>query len=228
MGLKAAIIKRLAPYQYPQLLFAKAIIERIPRTEQQLYIADCPCGNGEVAYHLSAAKHVSVTAVDIDVRSIATASHNFRRPNLQFKAADIFEFLSEKKAFDLICVVNSLFLLPDQEKLFKLLHGSLNGDAARLIIITPNPEGKNFKRFQEQHPGVNKNVLGKNALKEKASEMQFAISEITELEYAGYYGRRELRLLSVFAPFYLQILNFFAKLSRQKQGNYILYSLKKL
>ena len=227
--LKRKIIKRLAPYQYPQVLFGREIMNSLNRSAIQPHsILDCPCGNGEVSYRLSALEQSAVIGVDINAKSIEMASTNFKSPNLEFKVADIFSFLSEKKQYDLICVVNSLFLLPDHENLFKLLHARLNGSKARLMIITPNPEGENFKRFQEQHPGVNKIVFGKHEMTTRAAELQFAVKEITELEYAGYYGRKELRYLSVLAPFYLLSLNFFKSSSGEKRGNYILYCLEKL
>lgn len=225
---KNKVTRWLAPYQYPQRVFANEIIKLIAKKDTvTLTILDCPCGNGEVSYHLSKLPRASVTGVDIEEQAIANAVRNFKNPNLEFKTADIFDILSGTKKYDVICIVNSLFLLPKHNELFQRVHNALRDAGSSFILIIPNTEGDNFKAFQTLNPGINKTVITTGELKTKAAEMCFTINNIKEIAFAGYYGRGELRFFSVFAPFYLQFLNFCKGLMKHKKGNYILYRLNK-
>lgn len=224
--LKNSIIKILAPYQYPQVIFAREICKALEK-QQQAVILDCPCGNGEVSYHLSRLPGAVVKGVDRDEKPVKRATENFSRKNLIFETADIFSILSEDKLYDVICVVNSLFLLPDHDKLFGLLYARLRNKSAKLIIITPNPESDNFKNFQGLDPSVNKTILNPVQVKTKAEQMCFTMNGVKEIAYASYYGRKELRFFSVLAPFYLLMLDFFKSLTKHKQGNYLMYCFAK-
>jgi SAM-dependent methyltransferase len=227
-GMKSTIIKLLAPYQYPQIVFSKAILDALGKAGVRSgKILDCPCGNGEVSYHLSCLPDTHVKGVDIDAASIITATRNFKKGNLEFNTGDIFEELSRPVSYDAICVVNSLFLLPDHEKLFSLLRSRLRNNTSRLLIITPNTEGDNFKNFQLKNPSINKSILNKTELKTKATENGFTMTEALEIAYITHYNRKELKYFSVFSPFYLLMLNYFKNLSKRRHGNYILYSFTK-
>ena len=161
-------------------------------------------------------------AADISASAVEIASKNFKKPNIKFIESDIFKILSGTLKFDGICIVNSLFLLPEHDKLFALIKSGLKTTNAKLLIIVPNIEGENFKAFAANNPGVNRSILGLNELTVKLSDYGFHVSEAKEIAYASYYGRKELKYFSVFACFYLTALHLLFSLNKKNKGNYIL------
>src|SRR5579872_4439802 len=106
---KQSFIKKLSKYNYPHGVFASAIkhylISNSIAAEQ---IIDCPCGNGEIAYHLAKLPNSKIVAADISKESIAWAKDNFQRSNIEFVCADIKTVVRSEGKTDVFCIINSL------------------------------------------------------------------------------------------------------------------------
>jgi 2-polyprenyl-3-methyl-5-hydroxy-6-metoxy-1,4-benzoquinol methylase len=224
--LKNTIIRQLARFQYPQIVFAREIVKEINKQGRTtINILDCPCGNGEVSYLLSRIKGAEVTGADIDETSISIAQKNYPSPHLHFKKKDIFELLSDESKYDIICLVNSLFLLTEHTRLLRMISASLKDSKSHLFLIIPNIKGKNFINFTEENPGVNLKTYSQSEMIGKLEESGFRVrvNGSREIVLANRYGRKELKYFSVLAPFYLRALDGLNRLFSAKKGNYIFF-----
>lgn len=214
--------------QYPQFVFAKSIINFLPKKSDKPYtIIDIPCGNGETSYQLSKLKNVKVEGYDIVESCIRNANQEYHNKNLVFEQGNIFDVLKTKVNIDAICVINSFFLLPNRTELLSLIANSLNAEG-RAYFIIPNINGINYLNFKKSNPSPNFVELSlvdfENLLKTNGMEL----IKHQAICYANVYGRKELKLLSRLSPYYLMVLNFF--MSRFKIGtpSYYLVICKKV
>ncbi|MBA3664197.1 MAG: class I SAM-dependent methyltransferase [Bacteroidetes bacterium] len=229
LNIKEYLIKKLSAFQYPQFIFGKELIRALSENGfSGGTVLDCPCGNGEVSYHLSKLKNTQIVGADINEVSVAIARRNFHKPNIEFMQADIFEILSGDQKFAAICVVNSLFLLPDHQELFFKIKNSLNDNKSKVYLIVPNVQGDNFKIFVKENPDVNRITDNIEQLTKKLLIFGFNVDASREIAYSTYYGRKELKYFSIFAPFYLLTLNFFKSLSKNQKGNYLILTCSPL
>ena len=103
--------KWLLKYNYPQIVFGKEITSYLLNTGKSCKtIIDCPCGNGETAWHLSRIGG-KVIAADISEDSIKNALQNFDSKNISYSVQNINAILGSETGFNVFCLVNSLFLL---------------------------------------------------------------------------------------------------------------------
>jgi 2-polyprenyl-3-methyl-5-hydroxy-6-metoxy-1,4-benzoquinol methylase len=104
------VAKMLLKYNYPQAVFAKEIIAYLLDTGRSCKtIIDCPCGNGETAWHLS---HIGgkVIAADSSPDAINRAASNFSGSKLSYEINTIVSVLNAYPQFDVFCIINYLFL----------------------------------------------------------------------------------------------------------------------
>ncbi len=201
--------KNLFTYSYPQYLFASRIKHFLKKLNRPLEIIDIPCGTGEISYHLSKILHAAVFGYDIDGKKIALCNKLFRGKNLHYERQDIFQVL-EQKSFDVLCIINSLFLLPDTDKLINLISEKVKGDNY-LIVVIPNIKSENYKIFQKENAGIN--------IFEKTPEELIMIFESKGLKnisshgigYSKIYGRKFLQIFGPFKFIYHHIENFIQK-----------------
>ena len=194
--------------QYPQYLFGSSIRSyirtHIPQTNGLL--VDVPCGNGETSYIL-ADLNIKIKGFDLDENSIIRAKANYLKENLTFEKENIFEALGKESAIDLLCVINSFFLLPDRDKLLDLIRNSIKPDGYVFFII-PNIDSINYRNFKGTNSFVNQTELTLSEFKNKMESHGLKIVFTKPLCFANLYGRKELRFLSRLAPYYLIILNY--------------------
>jgi SAM-dependent methyltransferase len=225
--MKKKIISFMSRYFYPQNNFAGAILKFIDRKKgvKQLLI-DAPCGNGETSWHFAKRPYLDVFAYDLDEQSIATAKANFKAPNLVFEAKSIFDVFPNLSQVDYFCIINSLFLLPDPEKILSSVREKMKDDSL-LFVIVPNVQGKNYKWFIERNAGFNKLVLNSEEFASYFGKQGFEIKTTESLAYAHNFGRTDVRFLSVFAHVYLTVLNGMQKAMSIGTPNYYLIVLKR-
>jgi 2-polyprenyl-3-methyl-5-hydroxy-6-metoxy-1,4-benzoquinol methylase len=223
--MKNQLIKFLSRHFYPQTVFVSSIKKYINISSQGLLI-DSPCGNGETSWGFATNKHLSVFGYDIDEVSIETAQSRFNAPNLRFKACDIFEAISLHNNVDYFCIINSLFLLPDPKRIIEAVKNSLN-DNGILFVIIPNIEGKNFKWFSSNGNQVNKLILAKNEITPYFNSFGLKVKCIESIVFTNNYGRKDIKLFSVFSHFYLSLLNKIQTFFKIGQPNYFLIVIGK-
>lgn len=228
--MKQFILKQLAKYHYPQIVFGRAI-KSVLKRKQIKKIIDAPCGNGEVSYHLSKIKGLEVYGYDIFEDAIKTARKNFVNEKLHFENKNIFDIIDTKIDADVFCLINSLFLFKDYDTLLKKLYENLNTQSL-LILIVPNIKGQNYMNFKkdENNRNLNHLELNENEVYHFFSQYNFRVLSIKGLAYAHHYGRKDTKYLSVFSHFYLIIIDGILRIIRPKSilPNYFLILLKKI
>jgi len=224
--MKDKIVDLVSSHFYPQNIFAKSILKKIEAPDSIKILIDAPCGNGETSYLFSRNKKLKVLAFDIDAGSIQTAKRRFKANNLEFNQAGIFEVIKGCDSVNYFCIINSLFLLPQPEKILEEIRDLMNANA-QLYIIVPNTKGKNFKHFSRDNNEVNKLILSEEELTPYFSKLNFKINGITSIAFTHNYGRKDVKLFSIFSHFYLTFLNVFQTLFKLGQPNYFLISLNK-
>jgi 2-polyprenyl-3-methyl-5-hydroxy-6-metoxy-1,4-benzoquinol methylase len=223
--MKAALVKYLSRFSYPQCVFAASIKRNIKNSSASVLI-DTPCGTGVTSWRLSALNALNVYAYDISPDSIAMANARFKRNNLHFNALDIHAVALSHCNIKYFCIINSLFLLPEPDLLLQELKFSVSEDGA-LYIIVPNIKTPGFKLFQQENKNVNKFTLAENQFQAYFDSHGWKLLKIEPIVYAGSYRRWDLRLVSIFAPLYLNFLNFVQSLFKAGQPNYFLLILEK-
>ena len=230
--MKAFLKKQLHRYKYPQYLFAKKINERIHcmKLENDKIIIDAPCGGGETSYWLAKENQsAQVFGFDIDELRIKTIPGYLKNKNLHFAFADIYNMPDiQKEKVAVFCLINSLFLLPDNSLLIKKLTQVIyNG--GHLFLIIPNIDGQNYKNFMKTEDNhINIYEYSVKSLIDFVSQYGFSHVYTAPLAYAHFYGRKELKYFKVFFSLYLHLLNIIQTIFKAKQPSYWLVEFKKM
>lgn len=225
---KSIIIKWTAKYHYPQYVFGKSISKEMLLMDKDniTCIVDAPCGNGEVAYHLSYSLKRRVFAYDISEECIKMASLHFSNPLTVFEKLDIRFMEIKHQQIDVWCIVNSLFLFKDAGNILQTAYKVLKDDGW-LILILPNVEGKNYKNFCKLYKNENVFTLRRHEFEHFFLKTGFKIIKEKGIVYAHFYGRKELKFLSVLSNFYLIFMNYIQSIFKVWAPNYYLLVLKK-
>lgn len=216
---------------YPQYVFYEGVIKafeqlKIP-SNQRFKAADLPCGHGEFVYNLASNSNLEVDASDISESFIAHAKAYFQRENIHYSKADIVEALKGKEnKYDMIFIINSLFLLPQHELFLKACYSSLKM-GGKLFVVIPNTGSENFKRFQLSDPKLNILVTSKRETIDYISSFGFKHLFSSDLVYASFYKRWELKLFGPLSNLYLILLNKIYTLLKKGESSYHLLVLEK-
>ena len=221
------MLKRfLLRYNYPQFLFGKQIVRFVKRHVKDCkLIIDCPCGNGEIAGHLSQLNMVNIIGADISEDAIKNAQENFHDQNIRFIAKGIDTVLKTDLNYDVFCIVNSLFLFDEADKILQNLKQSMKPGKSKLIVIIPNTEGQNFQWFQNKFPGQNKFQINKHEIDNYFTSRGFKIEKVKSLAYTHHFNRKDIKLFSLFWSIYLNVLNVLQTLFRIGKPNYYFIAL---
>ena len=231
--LKAALIKWMAKFFYPQITFAASIKRHLPK-ESAFTLIDAPCGNGETSYHFARMANATVRGCDIDDKSLGNARRHFSLPNLTYEQQDIRSLVAESPRFDAFCIINSLYCLPDCERVLSQLRDLMHSDAQLFIIVDNIEGGENYRRFAASHPVTPKKSPSSQLHALKNAEFHsffeslgFVVKDVTPIVYTHSHHPLAGRLLSIFCHFYLAALNVFQTSLRIGQPNYYLIRLQR-
>jgi 2-polyprenyl-3-methyl-5-hydroxy-6-metoxy-1,4-benzoquinol methylase len=218
--------KLLLKYNYPQVVFGRRTKMQLENSGKELkLVIDCPCGNGETAWHLSKLPGVRIIAADISETAIHKAKQNFPALNIDFRINTIEAILGSEKQFDAFCIVNSLFLLDNYDTILSQLKSSASVNKAEIVIIIPNTEGKNFKWFQLQGTNENKLIIKESEIGSFFSKYNFKVKAIKPVCFTHHYGRSDVKLFSIFWSLYLGFLNRIQTTLKIGKPNYFLIAL---
>lgn len=196
---------------YPQYVFYEGIVSAFKQlnisSNKEFKAADLPCGHGEFTYNLASNNNLHIDASDISKSFIAHAKTYFQRENINYSVSDILEALKGKEnKYDMIFIINSLFLLPQHELFLKICYASLKEDG-KLFVVIPNISSENFKAFQRLDSKLNILITSKKDTVDYISSFGFEHRISIDLVYASFYKRRELKLLGPLSNLYLILLN---------------------
>lgn len=223
--MKNKIVKWFARFYYPQNIFGESIISSLKkRGVFPELIIDAPCGNGETSFHLSKMENVKVQAYDLDRDSIAAARANFGQNNIQFEEKDIHSLVAELNEISVFCMINSLFLLPDQRGLLKNIASKLTQNGL-LFVIIPNINSENYKEFIRHNPDVNS--LEFDVKDAQTVFEDFKVSGYRPLAFVKIFNRSDLKYMSLFSHLYLRIASFINGAFGWQKPSYYLLELEK-
>lgn len=219
----------MAKYSYPQNVFGKSIVSELKEKKNISTIVDAPCGNGQTTYDLSKIKHCNTFGYDISQKCIDNAKEFFFKENLRYEMCDIFQVFGKHQKIDVFCLINSLFLLPQQDLLLKNIHEIINDDGC-LMLILPNIEGKNYRNFllkDKKNININTLLLNSSQFTDYFAERNFKIKKMKGIVYTHFYNRFDVKLFSVFSHFYLSFLNIIQSFFKIDSPSYFLLELTK-
>lgn len=212
--------------QFPHNQFISAISDIInQRFEQQSMLPqliDAPCGNGYTTIAL-AQKYPNTHFVGVDI------ANHFLKTNLSntsFLSQDIHQYIDSQDNIAFICVINSLYLLPNPTELLRKIYHKLEHNGT-LVLIVPNIESPNFKTFQSNNPDVNTFLPTQSELESCFLDIGFQVKSTKSLVFTPFYGRWDTKILYFMRHKYL---NWLEQRNAQKQGRvcaYYLYELVK-
>lgn len=228
MFIKNKLDRFIAKHQYPHVVYANAVICYLRKyfLSEKYIIIDAPCGNGETAYRMSLLSDSQVYGYDISASSISLSKYNFVRSNLFFEKKDIHELFNVKQNCNVVCIINSLFLLPRQTELINKIKNNISDDVLCFVII-PNIYGKNYTVFKKNQQAINSMEHSLEQSKDFFTDNGFDVLHSEKLAYTRNYNRADVKLFSILAPFYLAFLNFFQTLFKIGTPNYFMLVLKR-
>lgn len=213
---------------YPQHEFYKFILHNLPR-KKYASIVDGPCGYGYITTQIAANADVNqAIGIDLGPEQISHAQRLYGKGvkgNLDFKEIEIHQFLSTMDSFDAYLLVNSIFLLPEPEKLLDAIHSKLSSDGT-LFVIIPNVHSKNFINFQKIDPALNKLILTKEQAEKYLLDNGFKTEKIEPLTFSYFFGNKLLAFTWKFRNLYLGITSTINKALGRK-SNYWGFVLSK-
>ncbi len=233
MSLKNTILKKHAQHRYPQYLFGKAAqdIATTHKTQfklREIKILDAPCGTGETTYHLAQVNGSTVTGIDAWEPYLAQANSDFgAAPNVYFYKQDIFEHLKTFVGFyDVINIINSLFLFKEAEKLLMIAKKSLT-ENGKLVVIIPNTESQNFLDFQKNDANkTNKSVYTREQIVVLFEKCGFEIAHLQGLAYTSHVvGTPFQQKLSIAKDYFLLVKDALQKTKGTRPPSYWLFVL---
>lgn len=182
LSARRALGEWIAPYSYPQYVFGIAIRQRLPRPENRaLRVLDVPCGRGETSWLLTKHKACTVDAMDIADWAILYAKKRFASPRITFIQGDLYKDLSgTHSAYDAVCIINSLFCLPDAAGAMDIARRLVRPDG-KVFVPIPNHQSHDFVEFQKQDPVMNRTVLSREEAREFFRQHSFEVAEEVEL-----------------------------------------------
>ena len=170
---------------YPKYLFYKFIKNHIPSTAKQ--IVDAPCGVGYITYFLSKSfPDALFYGIDIDEQSIKEAQRDWSGKNITYYQNDIYTF-SFTEDYDIFLLINSLFLLPEPNKLMAKIKENLKPGGS-VIVIVPNIHSDHFKKFQLLQPGENTFIKDRDEMILFFKEAGYTVEKTEGLMYVPYIG----------------------------------------
>lgn len=211
---------------YPQREFAEAVSNLLEHFDTGNNLLDIPCGTGEIAFYLSQKTPKNVVAADIDPASIAQAKHLWGSSGVQFLQGDIFDVLRGQERLDVVCILNSLFLLPRTDELITLITQKMD-TLSLLVLIVPNVSGPNFAAFQRLKPGVNTFQLAESDAEPYFNRFDLRVCWKEGIVFQPFYGRLDVRLLWLWRSWYLRRLHHEAAKKVHRIPNYFLFALQK-
>jgi SAM-dependent methyltransferase len=151
-------------YRYPARQWAMSIREiLVGLATDDVTLIDAPCGDGVVSYWLiKGGVGRKYELYDISARAIPVAQrmHRWRgaqRTELHIEQKHIFDIPIGTATNDIWLLINSLYLLPDIDRLLNQMH-----DRVRTIIgIFPRINSTNYKCYISQSPATNINEMGR-------------------------------------------------------------------
>lgn len=212
-------------FAYPQIIFGKEIYNILLGEKRSLKIIDVPCGNGIVTGVIAKLTDSTVEGYDISESAISCAKDAFSMKNIHFGIKDIFDVLQDKK-YDIICIVNSLLIFSNGEKLIPLTYNALDKQGKAIFII-PNTRSKNFQNFQVIQPSENKFIISKEEAVKRFTQAGFKVEMVKGLCWAYQHGRKELKNLKNLSGVYMMLLNAFHSCFRITEPSYYLFLLSK-
>lgn len=227
--LKKKINKIISKYHYPQYVWGREIVDYLSKSGLKVKkIIDAPCGNGEVSYYLSKIKDCTVYGYDISTECISNAKNNFNIKNIIFEQKDIFDVLENQKEIDVFCLINSLFLLNNQELLLKKIRIKLSNDGVLLLVI-PNIESVNYKNFIDaaNNRKLNNMELCLDELVKYLVEKGYKVIHCKGMNFVNQYGRKEIKYMFIFSHLYLIVLNYMYRYKKERMPSYYLIVCKK-
>jgi SAM-dependent methyltransferase len=215
-------------YPYPQHQFYKFIIGNLPQKKYSS-IVDGPCGYGYITSKVASSADVrQVIGIDLGSDCISHARRIYGKGvngNLDYAEKDIHQFLNAMDSFDGYLLVNSIFLLPEPEKILASIHSKLSSDGA-LVVIIPNVDSKNFINFQKIDPELNKLILTKEQAEKFFLEHGFKTEKVKPLAFSYFFGNKLLPFTWKFRNLYLCVTSCINKALGRK-SNYWGFVLSK-
>ena len=116
---------------------AQKLISYISQKRDYKNILDLGCGNGWLSSLLAAVNNTFVMGIDINVIELEQAARVFKKSNLVFACADIFDPSISDLRFDLIVLSGVIQYFPDFRKLLTNLISKLNPSGEIHIFDSP-------------------------------------------------------------------------------------------
>lgn len=151
-------------YRYPSYQWAMAIRQVLSEFSlDTATLIDAPCGDGVISYWLM--RHGlgrRYELYDLSARSVAIcrrlpSSHAARNNQLTIQVKDIHDIPVEGAANDIWLLINSLYLLPDVDRLVAHMRPRVQ----TVIGVFPNTASANYRRYTARSPATNIHEMGR-------------------------------------------------------------------
>jgi SAM-dependent methyltransferase len=222
--------QNLSPYlkkiAFPQRDFSQAIIRHIKAEMggEIKCLVDAPCGIGQTTYFFAKAfPNTRIIGIDIDKDLIQYAANHLQCSNVRYVVQDIQKITSlDLLKVDVFCIINSVFLLPDMEKLLRDAHKILRPDGW-LVVLIPNIESSNYKYFVSKFSStLNVREFSAGEAESIFRPLGFRLMKVEPVIYIRIFGGPIRKGFFFFFPFIVRMLD--RKMKSATPAYYILFS----
>jgi ubiquinone/menaquinone biosynthesis C-methylase UbiE len=218
-------------YFYPQRIFSISIVRDLKNktnlNKKDTVLIDAPCGFGETTAVMADKLGCKVTGYDISENAIKTAKQRYTSGRAQFICSDIITALQTHNEIDVMCIINSLFLITDYDKLLKEICPRLKS-GSMMYVIVPNIKSPNYLFYKKQNPSVNILEFTAEQADNFFKRYGFEVISIEGIAFTSFYDKPILKRLSIIAHFILLALNFFKTQMGKGEPSYFLIKTAKV
>jgi len=209
-------------YRYPQFIWAQEIstvlASGLIKNLNERRIIDAPCGDGIISFWLRKRfPDLRLELYDIDKSLVETAQRNIK--NVVVEAESVFDLVLEGND-NIWLLVNSLYCLPDKEKL--LAH--FRPEVEYIIAVFPHIDHINYKTFLKNNPGfVNPGAMSQAMTIDLFLAHGFKHILLKDVTHIPHFTLNKVRMGGLTK----RILNILDPLFKSKNGSYWLAVFEK-
>ncbi|HLA56171.1 MAG TPA: class I SAM-dependent methyltransferase [Flavobacterium sp.] len=138
---------------------AARFIKYLESKNKPLKILDIGCGNGWFSHLMSNVAATAIIGIDINMPELELADETFKKPNLDFAYADLFENTAlHSEKFDIVVFNSCLQYFENVPKLLAIVNDLLSDDGEIHIIDTPIYNNKNIDKVKQRTKAYYENL----------------------------------------------------------------------
>ncbi|MCA9218130.1 MAG: class I SAM-dependent methyltransferase [Planctomycetales bacterium] len=189
-------------YRYPYYHWGKAFSSLLSEADvaDDATIIDAPCGDGVVTFWLAKnGFRNSFVLCDIAERDVNRARKlkdwpALRNVEVKVTLADIHDLkVTCERTRDVWFLINSLFLLPEIDRLFEKMRPRVE----HVIGLFPDISSRNYRCYKKRHPTMNANEMDRNEVSAFFNRHGYETKKTLDASFIPHHCIQPMRLQQI-------------------------------